>query len=78
MTISCVLLLSLFLSLFLGFFVVSHLHITAVGGEEQLIKLDSDLKPENSKSYSLSAVFYKQFGKVQTNLLVEDFYTDIL
>lgn len=53
------------------------LHITAVGGEVQLIKLDPDLKPENSKSYSLSADFYKQFGKVQTNLLVEAFYTDI-
>lgn len=53
------------------------LHITAVGGEVQLIKLDPDLKPENSKSYSVSADFFKQFGKVQTNLLVEAFYTDI-
>jgi len=53
------------------------LHITAVGGEVQLIMLDPDLKPENSKSYSMSADFYKQFGNVQTNLLVEAFYTDI-
>lgn len=53
------------------------LHITAVGGEVQLIKLDPNLKPENSKSYSLSADFYKQLGKVQVNLLVEAFYTDI-
>lgn len=53
------------------------LHITAVGGEVQLIKLDPNLKPEQSDSYSLSADFYKQFGKVQTNILIEGFYTDI-
>jgi outer membrane receptor for ferrienterochelin and colicins len=53
------------------------LHITAVGGEVQIIKLDPDLKPEHSNSYSISADFYKSFGKVQTNLLVEAFYTDI-
>ncbi len=53
------------------------LHITAVGGAVQLIQLDPNLKAENSKSYSLSADFYKSFGKTQTNLLVEAFYTDI-
>jgi len=53
------------------------LHITAVGGEVQLITLDPDLRPENSKSYSLSTDFYKNLGKVQTNLLIEAFYTDI-
>lgn len=53
------------------------LHITAVGGEVHLIKLDPNLKPEHSDSYSLSADFYKNFGKVQTNLLIEAFYTDI-
>lgn len=53
------------------------LHITAVGGEVQLIVLDPNLKPENSKSYSLSTDFYKTIGKVQTNLLIEAFYTNI-
>jgi outer membrane receptor for ferrienterochelin and colicins len=53
------------------------LHLTAVGGVVQIIVLDPELKPEHSKSYSLSADFYKNFGKVQTNLLVEGFYTDI-
>lgn len=53
------------------------LHITAVGGEVQLTKLDPNLKPEHSDSYSFSADFYKQFGKVQTNILIEGFYTDI-
>jgi len=53
------------------------LHITAVGGEVQLIVIDPDLKPEHSDSYSISADFYKTFGKVQANLLIEGFYTDI-
>lgn len=53
------------------------LHITAVGGDVQLIQLDPDLRPEKSNSFSLSSDFYKQFGGVQTNLLVEAFYTNI-
>ncbi len=53
------------------------LHLTAVGGVVQIIMLDPELKPENSRSYSVSADFYKQFGKVQSNLLIEAFYTDI-
>lgn len=53
------------------------LHITAVGGDVQLIKLDPNLKPEHSNSFSFSTDFYQNFGKVQTNLLIEAFYTDI-
>ena len=53
------------------------LHLTAVGGAIQIIVLDPELKPERSRSYSLSADFYPKFGKVQTNLLIEGFYTDI-
>jgi outer membrane receptor for ferrienterochelin and colicins len=53
------------------------LHLTAVGGVVQIIVLDPDLKPEHSRSYSVSADFYRNFGKVQTNLLVEGFYTEI-
>lgn len=53
------------------------LHLTAVGGVVQIIVLDPDLKPEHSRSYSISADFYRNFGKVQTNLLVEGFYTEI-
>ena len=55
------------------------LHIAAVGGEVQLIVQDPlvKLRPEHSDSYSFSADFYKQFGKVQTNFLIEGFYTDI-
>lgn len=53
------------------------LHITAVGGEVQLIELDENLRPENSNSYSASAEFNRNFGKVKTNFVIEGFYTDI-
>lgn len=53
------------------------LHLTAVGGVVQIIVNDPDLKPENSRSYSVSADFYQQLGKMHANLLVEAFYTDI-
>ncbi len=53
------------------------LHVTAVGGDVVLIGLSDDLKEENSQSFSLSADFYKSFGVVQTNFLVEGFYTDL-
>ncbi|MCE1155034.1 MAG: TonB-dependent receptor [Bacteroidales bacterium] len=53
------------------------LHITAVGGEVQLIKLDENLRPEHSNSFSASAEFNPDFGKVLTNFVVEGFYTDI-
>ncbi|OJX90398.1 MAG: TonB-dependent receptor [Paludibacter sp. 47-17] len=53
------------------------LHITAVGGEVQLIKLDENLRPEHSNSFSASAEFNPDFGKVLTNFVIEGFYTDI-
>ena len=53
------------------------LHITAVAGQVQIIKLDPNLKTERSNSFSVSGDFYKQFGSVQTNLLIEGFYTDL-
>jgi outer membrane receptor for ferrienterochelin and colicins len=51
------------------------LHIEAVGGTLGLIHLSPDLKPEYSHSLSASADLYHSFGQVQTNLLVEGFYT---
>lgn len=51
------------------------LHIEAVGGTVSIIRLAPDLKPEYSHSLSASADFYHNFGRVQTNLLVEGFYT---
>lgn len=53
------------------------LHITAVGGNVVLIQLDPNLKTEKSNSYSASADFYKTFDQVQTNLLIEGFYTQL-
>ncbi len=53
------------------------LHITAVNGEVMLIQLNPNLKTEKSHSYSASADFYKTFGQVQTNLLIEGFYTNL-
>lgn len=51
------------------------LHVTAVGGDVSLIHVSPDLKPEFSNSLTLSADFYYMFGNVQTNLLIEGFYT---
>jgi outer membrane receptor for ferrienterochelin and colicins len=53
------------------------LHITAVGGDVQLIVLDPDLRPEHSDSYSASLEFNRNFGRTQGNFVVEAFYTDI-
>lgn len=53
------------------------LHVTAVGGNVALIRLSPDLKTEKSQSYSASADFYKTFGQVQNNLLIEGFYTKL-
>lgn len=53
------------------------LHITAVGGDVAIIRLSPDLKEENSQSLSASTDIYKRFGAVQTNFLIEGFYTDL-
>lgn len=53
------------------------LHITAVGGKVAIIQIDPDLKEENSQSLSASVDYYRRFGAVQTNFLVEGFYTDL-
>lgn len=51
------------------------LHVAAVGGQVSLITLDPRLKPEYSHSGTLSADWYKQFGKWEINLTAEGFYT---
>ncbi len=53
------------------------LHILATGGKVILVELDPDLKPERSRSFSASADLYHTFGIIQTNLLVEGFYTHL-
>ncbi len=53
------------------------LHIESVGGAVSYITLDPDLVAEKSQSFSASADLYKNFGKLQANLLVEGFYTSL-
>lgn len=52
-------------------------HIAIVGGERLVTVLDPNLKPERSQSVSASADLYGHWGRVQANLLVEGFYTDL-
>ena len=51
------------------------LHIDAVNNQSSIIVLDPNLRPEYSHSFSASADLYHNFGRVQTNLLIEGFYT---
>ncbi|NMB49016.1 MAG: TonB-dependent receptor, partial [Bacteroidales bacterium] len=53
------------------------LHITAVGGDVSIIQLAPDLEEERSNTVNFSADFYKTFGAVQANLLLEGFYTHL-
>lgn len=52
-------------------------HIAIVGGERVVTVLAPNLKQENSQSVSLSADLYHRFGRVQTNFLIEGFFTDL-
>jgi len=52
-------------------------HVAIVGGERVVTVLAPGLKQESSQSVSLSADLYHRFGNVQTNLLIEGFYTDL-
>lgn len=51
------------------------LHVAAVGGNVSLIRLDPDLKPEYSHSATMSADWYRIFGRWEVNLTAEGFYT---
>ena len=51
------------------------LHVAAVGGEVSLITLDTNLRPEYSHSATLSADWYRAFGRWEVNLTAEGFYT---
>lgn len=51
------------------------LHVGFVGGERLVTRLAPNLKEERSHSFSLSADCYPTLGRVQTNFLIEGFYT---
>lgn len=53
------------------------LHIDALDNKIALIRLSPDLRPEYSHSLSGSVDLYRTFGRVQTNLLIEGFYTKL-
>ncbi len=52
-------------------------HVAIVGGERVVTVLAPGLKQESSQSVSIPADLYHRFGNVQTNLLVEGFFTDL-
>lgn len=52
-------------------------HVAVVGGERLVTVLAPGLTHEKSNSFSGSADMYHRFGNVQTNLMVEGFYTDL-
>lgn len=52
-------------------------HIALVGGERVVTVLADDLKQEKSQSFSLSGDYYYTIGGVQTNFLIEGFYTHL-
>lgn len=52
-------------------------HVAIVGGDRVVTVLAPDLKQESSNSVSASVDFYHTFGSVQTNFLVDAFYTDL-
>jgi len=53
------------------------LHGSAIGGEIVYVQNVSKLKPEKSQSYSGSIDLDKNFGDIQTELLIEGFYTNL-
>lgn len=51
------------------------LHISSVGGEQQFVILSDDLESEFSNAFTGSLNYTKTFEKLQTNFLLEGFYT---
>ncbi|APG60879.1 TonB-dependent receptor [Christiangramia salexigens] len=53
------------------------LHISSVGGEPQFVILSNDLETEYSNAYTASFNYSKSINKLQTDFLLEGFYTDL-
>jgi outer membrane receptor for ferrienterochelin and colicins len=54
------------------------LHISSVGGEPQFVILSNDLRPEYSNAFTGSFNYTKDFNTIQTNFLIEGFYTSLV
>jgi len=53
------------------------LHINAIGGSAAVIEVDPTLKPEYSHSLNFSIDLSKNFNRIETNLLIDAFYTKL-
>lgn len=53
------------------------LHIETVGGAAMFTRLATDLETERSNSFNASLNFTKDLGKVQSNIVLEGFYTKL-
>ncbi|MCG9971330.1 TonB-dependent receptor [Christiangramia crocea] len=53
------------------------LHISSVGGEPQFVILSDDLETEFSNAYTASFNYSKSINKLQTDFLLEGFYTEL-
>ncbi len=53
------------------------LHISSVGGEPRFVILSQELEKELSDSYTLSANYSSNESKIQTNFILEGFYTTL-
>jgi len=51
------------------------LHISSVGGEPQFVILSDDLEKELSDAYTASLTYTQNTGEIQTEFLLEGFYT---
>jgi len=54
------------------------LHIETVGGAALFTQLDPNLKTERSNSFTASINYSKVSEKIQSNIVVEGFYTDLI
>ena len=53
------------------------LHIASVGGEPAFVIISDDLDKETSNAYTASINYTKTSGLIQTNFLIEGFYTQL-
>lgn len=53
------------------------LHISSVGGEPQFVILSNDLETEFSNAYTASLNYSRSVNKLQLDLLLEGFYTEL-
>ncbi|NGM66125.1 TonB-dependent receptor [Sphingobacterium sp. SGR-19] len=53
------------------------MHVTSIGGDQVFVLMGQDLETEYSDAYTGSFNYTRNFGRTQTSLLVEGFYTDL-